>query len=516
MTRENQDGADKWSNTTTSVGSGGDQDWDSSTVCDRDDYLRSEASLGASILNLVNNTVGAGLFSLSWCLMQSTMITGIALMALMCVLNGISFILLAQCCELAGTCSYLKMMQTAFGKRGGAIAQICVLMYGCGSCISFVVLTGDFLVGHGTGVLDSWVSNEDSIFRERGFVMTLVAIVFFLPLSSLRNLEPLKYTSFVSFGAAIYATAICVWAYALDNSEAGVGGSTGSDSTTVEWIGFPPGVWAALPLVNVAYTCHYNAPRYYAELEGRSLNRWSKVITAVMIFVFLIYTTAAVSGYLAFGASTEGDVLKNFSEHWDPAIVGRLALASLVVFTFPMTCHFIRDCIIDLWYDGEHSTDSCPIKPYMFITVAIIVVATVIGVLVTKVEVILAYKGAIFGSCMVYIFPPLMYTVLRQRQQSNRKSLTSDTGAPIGDHVNQVSCEASGATPAHSTVNTETESHPLIHQPLLQNSYVDQMKSAVLTAANWPYTLLIVWGVATGILGVVITILKQAHLIASD
>eukprot|EP01059_Diplonema_ambulator_P012837 TRINITY_DN23311_c0_g1_i5.p1 TRINITY_DN23311_c0_g1~~TRINITY_DN23311_c0_g1_i5.p1 ORF type:complete len:306 (+),score=24.92 TRINITY_DN23311_c0_g1_i5:64-918(+) len=271
---------EQWSQTTGTLGS--EEEWDGTTVCDKDDHLRSTATMGTSILNLVNNTVGAGLFSLSWCLMKSTMFTGLAVMLLICVLNAISFILLAQCCELAQTCSYLKMMQTAFGRRGGLIAQICVLMYGCGSCISFVVLTGDFLVGKGTGVLDAWTDN--SLAHSRPLVMSCVAVVLFLPLSSLRNLEPLKYTSFLSFAATLYATAICVWGYANDSDNVFTPENQGHQheiKDSIDYIGFPIGVFAALPLINVAYTCHYNAPRYYAELENRSIRRWGIVIAIV-------------------------------------------------------------------------------------------------------------------------------------------------------------------------------------------------------------------------------------------
>ncbi|KAJ9466715.1 Vacuolar amino acid transporter 6 [Diplonema papillatum] len=390
---------DRWSQTTSTLGSEQDDEWDKTTFHDRDDHLRSEASMLASMLNLLNNVVGAGLFSLSWCLYESTLVTGMCMMVFMGVLNALSFILLAQCCELAGTCSYLKMMQSAFGRTGGLAAQIIVLMYGCGSCISFVVLTGDFLCGSGTGVLDSWSSNE--WLHKRWLIMSGVAVFVFFPLSCMRNLEPLKYTSSVSLLATMYAAAVCVWALALDNDDVfppELKNQSEELRDSVDYIGFPVGVFAALPLVNVAFTCHYNAPRYYNELKDRTPRRWSIVVFVVMTFAMMIYAAAAVTGYLVFGNQIDGDILKNFSDKWSPAVVARLALACLVIFTFPMVCHFIRDSIIDLYWDGKYTTDSCPTKEFLLITAAIIVISTTVGVTVTKVEVVLAYKGMPSGN----------------------------------------------------------------------------------------------------------------------
>ena len=269
------------------------------------DDLEPGAGIMTSVVNLVNNTVGAGLFSLPWCMKQSTLGTGLLIMTLMCFLNGISFILLAWCCELAGTCSYLKMMQKAFGKTGGTIAQLCVLCYGIGSCISFVVLTGDFLVAEDTGLFVSLTDN--STLHSRPLIVVVIATTVFLPLSMLRNLAPLRYTSFISLLGCFYAGILCVWGFALDSKDvfpneapADVvntpyylehNHSTDPDywRSTVDYFGFPIGVFAAVPLVNVAYTSHYNAPRYYAELRDRSISRWTTVILIVLCFVLTIY-----------------------------------------------------------------------------------------------------------------------------------------------------------------------------------------------------------------------------------
>ena len=486
-----------------------------SVVNDQDDHLRKRASIPVSCINLVNNTVGAGLFSLPWCLKESTLSTGLALMTLMCILNGISFILLAWCCELAQTCSYLKMMKKAFGHLGGTVAQICVLCYGIGSCISFVVLTGDFLVAKETGIFHAWAPDV-KILQSRPLVVTVIAVTIFFPLSLLRNLEPLKYTSFVSLAATIYAGALCVWGFANDSAAVAADSRSGETPLeapadmpvnlvhSVNYYGFPIGVFAAVPLVNVAYTCHYNAPRYYSELERRCIRRWEYVVGTVLSFVLAVYATTGVTGYLTFGDKTDGDILKNFAADWYPAVVARLALALLVIFTFPMTCHFIRDSIIDLYYKGEYTTLTLPVKPYVGITVAIIIVSCAVGATVTQVEDVLAYKGAIFGSCMVYIFPPLMYCLLKSRIESGEiDGPKLDPVWGIDDFGNR---RQTGETAGLLTPSMCGGKTPVMTQVWWA---VKQPRYGLLT-------LLVVWGIVTGILGVVVTVLKQSHVLDSD
>lgn len=112
-----------------------------------------KASVLSSSVSLINNIVGAGLFSMPWCLLESTVLTGSAAFCVICVLNLTSFMLLAECCDMSGCYSYLQIGQLALGPAFGVAAQLSTMLYAAGSLISYVVLLGDVLVGAGTGVL---------------------------------------------------------------------------------------------------------------------------------------------------------------------------------------------------------------------------------------------------------------------------------------------------------------------------------------------------------------------------
>ena len=61
-----------------------------------------------------------------------------------------------------------------------------------------------------------------------------------------------------------------------------------------------------LLLQNVAFTAHYNAPKYYRELKDRTP---SNFLTAVMIafgMCALVYAIVSLCGYFEFGEDVKG------------------------------------------------------------------------------------------------------------------------------------------------------------------------------------------------------------------
>ena len=334
------------------------------------------------------------------------------------LLNAASFVLIGYCCELAGTFQYLEIGRRALGKRFGLLSQLIVNAYAVGSLISFVVLTGDFLIGAETGILSVWANNTifyqqvedpDGTVRcswsSRCFVLYLIAVAIFLPLSLLRKIERLKATSAISLISTIYAGILTVTVYVTQNPNALLPQER-AHHVQPEWFDINVHLWSAIPIMNVAFTAHYNAPRFYEELADRSIRRFVFVVALALGFSLAVYASVGVCGYLTFGSLTLGDVLRNFSSTYELAVLARLALAFTVIMTFPFAHHSVRRGVIALYFGDGKNTDNIEFGSLLKITLIIVFASTTIGVLATKVEVVLAYKGAIFGSLMVYILPP--------------------------------------------------------------------------------------------------------------
>ena len=462
---------------------------------------RTSTALSSSI-NLLNNVVGAGLFSMPWCLAQSTLISGCLVFIVICLLNLYSFVLLARCCQLAGCFSYLEIGNVALGPRFGTIAQGTSTLYACGSLVSYVVLAVNFLLGEGTGVL-ALLAEGHSSFLSHGGLAARVTIgcafsaLFFLPLSMLRSLDSLKLTSWLALLATLYAGYITLYELAasppgsLTPAEAKAGRDAIRSSVVVGRFPPPLTLFAAVPIVNVAFTAHYNAPRYYQELERRSLRRYMLLTSAALSLSLAIYTVVAISGYLSFGSFSRGDVLENFADAFPLAVGARGALLVVLVSCFPKVQHSVRDGLLRLGSSTGHTTDTAPCRTLALCTTLVVGGSTLVGTLVERVETVLAYKGAIFGSLMVYILPAMMYTALiMQRAQSS---------GPLCD-AEPALMSADGHNPPDASIIARKRT------PVRAR---DAVVCMLTTGGHLGPALLFVWGVVTGVLGVAVTIDKQ-------
>ena len=79
------------------------------------------------------------------------------------------------------------------------------------------------------------------------------------------------------------------------------------------------------------------------------------------------------------------------------------ALLIVLISCYPKVQHSVRDGLLRLLAAPGQTTDLVPFRTLAACTAGIVALSTVIGTLVNKVEVVLAYKGAIFGSLMVYV-----------------------------------------------------------------------------------------------------------------
>lgn len=167
------------------------------------------------------------------------------------------------------------------------MATIC---YAAGSLVSYVVLAGDCLVGADTGLL-VLALGSDTFFGGGSELARLavcggLGLCVLLPLSLLPTLDALKYASYVALAATIYAVFLVAFeliaapgnSRADDFSNLSTSTSPSSSSSmepwevadSVVWLGFPVGLWSAVPIINVSFTAHYNGPRFY-EVRRRIL-----------------------------------------------------------------------------------------------------------------------------------------------------------------------------------------------------------------------------------------------------
>ena len=236
------------------------------------------ASLWSTSVTVIANLVGAGLLSLPYTLQRAGLVTGCVVMCLMACLNASSLLLIARCCELSGKYTYKDVGSAALGSAAATCISAIMAVYTLGSCVSFVVLIGDFLPA--LVCEDGCDAGPAAFFGQRWVMVTLVGVCCLLPLSLLRDLSSLRFTSALSFVCIAYTSIMIA-------SRAAIGPVV--PLSALNLTGGSVGLFISLPITTVAFTLHYNAPRYFYELKDRTLGRFTAVTAISFIVVLVMY-----------------------------------------------------------------------------------------------------------------------------------------------------------------------------------------------------------------------------------
>lgn len=262
----------------------------------------------STALVIMANLVGAGLLSLPFTMKRSGLLVGCVTMAVMAVLNTLSMVVIARCSELARgpnasqTPTYKDIAQAALGPTAGTAVAAIMAVYTLGSCVSFVVLLGDFLPAL---VCENGCNTPaQALFGQRVVMQAMVGWAVLYPLSLPRQLNALRYTSALSTACIVY-TSLMVGIRALTGPRA--------PPSDVALFNGVEGLAISAPILAVSLCAHYNSAKFYSELAGRSIPRFTAIAAGAFAVVVVMYLATAVGGYLLFGSATKGDVLENFA-----------------------------------------------------------------------------------------------------------------------------------------------------------------------------------------------------------
>lgn len=109
---------------------------------------------------------------------------------------------IAHSCDLSGKFTFKEQGVFALGNAAGVAITVVMALYTLGSLISFVVLIGDNLPAL---ICESGCQNAtQAFFGDRTVAIVLASSLVLFPLSLLRNLSGLRFTSSLSAACILY------------------------------------------------------------------------------------------------------------------------------------------------------------------------------------------------------------------------------------------------------------------------------------------------------------------------
>jgi len=247
------------------------------------------------------------------------------------------------------------------------------------------------------------------MYSSRNSVILLLTTTILYPLCVQKDLSALKSVS--AFGILGHLSAMGALGVRLWDKSYRVGGTFYKGSplekaATMLAPAVPAADWSKVfvlaSLLSYCFVCHYNAPRYYSELEGKEADehKFLKMTALSYGSGALIYMGTMILGLHLFGPLSASFALNSFSINDPLGMVARVAFGSSVLASFPLIFLNMRNYFAASIFPSLKSDQ---------ITALLLGLIALLTSVVTDIGVVGSIAGALFGSSMMFIFPPLMY-----------------------------------------------------------------------------------------------------------
>eukprot|EP01006_Ploeotia_vitrea_P016972 TRINITY_DN47929_c0_g1_i1.p1 TRINITY_DN47929_c0_g1~~TRINITY_DN47929_c0_g1_i1.p1 ORF type:complete len:465 (-),score=25.67 TRINITY_DN47929_c0_g1_i1:1356-2699(-) len=300
-------------------------------------------------------------------------------------------------------------------KNWGLVTDGILLLYTVGTLVSYHLLIYQFF----SPIIDGFVEDENNHYlaNVKAFWIWNGALIVFC-LCLFRNLSALRYTSMLGISFILYLVVLIVInAGQIDNP-------AGLHQIPVLQHGVE--IFQALGLMLFSLSFHYNVPRYYGELQNRSMKKMMSLVAGCYFTIICLFLTVILCGVYAYGAGLHSNIVQDlptdFRTYPQYGIL-RLGLGVMIICTYPIIQFQTRSAVV---------TFACVAsgKPRPFfeesllwrvvMSGCILVVAACIGWAAPNVGVVLGYNGALAGALQLLVIPgSWIFFVHRQEHKYN-------------------------------------------------------------------------------------------------
>ncbi|XP_014726600.1 PREDICTED: sodium-coupled neutral amino acid transporter 4 isoform X2 [Sturnus vulgaris] len=401
-----------------------------------EEYHRGRTSFGMSSFNLSNAIMGSGILGLSYAMANTGIILFIVLLLSVAILSLYSVHLLLK-----------------ISKEGAMSSYLFIIKYELPEVIrAFMKLE----------------ENSGEWYLNGNYLVILVTVVVILPLSLLKSLGYLGYTSGFSLTCMVFFVSVVIFKKSqipcplpimdhgvenwtstnntvpmhlvmLSNESFGSGVNFMMDNTaghfpsleepkatspksSVEYEAhsdssvkcqpkyfvFNSRTAYAIPILAFAFVCHPEVLPIYSELKDRSRKRMQNVSNISITGMLIMYLLAALFGYLTFYGEVEDELLHTYTKVYtfDTLLLSvRLAVLVAVTLTVPLVLFPIRSSISALLF---------PKRPFSWIRhflIAAVILAfnNLLVIFVPTIKDIFGFIGASSATMLIFILPGAFY-----------------------------------------------------------------------------------------------------------
>ncbi|KAK2015860.1 transmembrane amino acid transporter [Colletotrichum eremochloae] len=388
-----------------------------------------QASMSSSVINLLNTIVGAGTLAMPSVMSHMGCMLGVLMIVWSGITAAFGLYLQSRCARYLdrGTSSFFAISKITYPNAAIIFdTAIAIKCFGVG--VSYMIIIGDLMPKVFIGLFSGVVASNPYL-GERNFWITAFMLVI-IPLSFLRKLDSLKYTSIVALVSIGYLVVLVIYHFATDRLKDMSEIRVIEPESTIAFL-------STLPVVVFAYTCHQNMFAILNEIKDNSPGSIIGVVGSSIGGAASIYIVVAITGYLTFGNKVVGNIVMMYSAT-AASYIGQLAIVVLVTFSVPLQVHPCRasvDAILK-WRPNRKSGGNAranspgghPLLPssasvrsdhgssssmgearFAILTSIILISSYGTALSVHSLERVLAYVGSTGSTSISFILPGLFY-----------------------------------------------------------------------------------------------------------
>ncbi|ETI36870.1 hypothetical protein, variant [Phytophthora nicotianae CJ01A1] len=309
--------------------------------------------------------------------------------------------------------SYMDLASVTGGRKLAGFTQLVVCMNLFGTSIGYLVGSAELIQ---LALRTFLGSTSESIFLDRQALILMLTGLLVLPLSLLRSLESLRFSSLFSIVCIMFMALVIVIKYFQFVHE-GL-----APTIAYQLKHLPLFDWRlshllrAVPLVVFSFTCHPNVLPIYLVLKRRSSRRMYKVMNRSIGIATTVYSLCGFFVVLTFGEATRSNFLKN-NYHGDGAVIaGCLGFSIALILTVPLFVHTLRDNIREALLENRRLDLVRHAGLSMFLVLAALMVALGSGDIAS----VLGVLGATTNPTICFMLPA--FFIFRLGGQHHRTS----------------------------------------------------------------------------------------------
>ncbi|KAM8908820.1 sodium-coupled neutral amino acid transporter 4 isoform 2-T2 [Spinachia spinachia] len=427
-----------------------------------EEYHPGHTSFGMSVFNLSNAIMGSGILGLSYAMANTGILLFLILLVGVAILSLYSVHLLLMTAKEGGSLIYEKLGERAFGWPGKIAAFGSIIMQNIGAISSYL-----FIVKYELPQVIRAFLGLDEItgewYMNGNYLVVIVSIGIILPLSMLKNLGYLGYTSGFSLSCMIFFLGVVIYKKTQlpcplpflhhhssnlstnsshlpglyppplnstshmdfsrsDISPAVLGSHDAYSSTSVhvephpdteemctpKYFVFNSQTAYTVPILAFAFVCHPEVLPIYSELKDRSRKKMQNVSNLSILTMLIMYMLSALFGYLTFYENVEAELLHTFTKVYKfdtLLLLVRLAVLTAVTLTVPIVLFPIRSSITTLLFSGREFSWI----RHMLIAAGILTLNNLLVIFVPTIRDIFGFIGSSAATMLIFILPAAFY-----------------------------------------------------------------------------------------------------------